>query len=272
MQSNDKVVLVTGGGSGVGRGIALRFARDGARVVIVGRDRQKGEVVRRELCELNPACEFSAVDLAEEAAVAGLIDRIGQRFGQLDIVVNNAGVGSRRSTIAPDDPPGLRWDKMRGPNLDAPYFVCVYSMRLLAATRGSVVNISSTAAMHGNWGLYGVAKAAVEALTRAFAAEGARHGVRVNGISPGWIATEADQETPAAGSDSGDWRTPPSLLGRMGTPEEIAAAVVFLTSAEASFITGQTLIVDGGLTITDYPSLDMLRRFGERISPGPRMG
>lgn len=266
MADNERVVLVTGGATGIGRGIAHRYARDGATVVIVGRNRERGEAVQSELREHSPRSGFHAVDLAEEAAVAGLIDDIGTRYGRLDVVVNNAGIGSRRSTVEATDPPGVRWHKMRGPNLDAPYFVCAYALPLLGRSGGSVVNISSTAAMHGNWGLYGVAKAGVEALTRSFAAEGARHGVRVNGVSPGWITTELDREAPASGS--GDWQTPPSLLGRMGTPAEIAAAVVFLTSAEASFITGQTLVVDGGLTITDYPSADMLREYADRISSG----
>jgi NAD(P)-dependent dehydrogenase (short-subunit alcohol dehydrogenase family) len=121
-----------------------------------------------------------------------------------------------------------------------------------------MVNTSSTATWHGNWGLYGVAKAAVEALTRSFAAEGAPLGVRVNGVSPGWIATENDAKAPPSGSADGDWAMPPSALNRMGTPAEIAAAVMFLASEEASFITGQTLIVDGGLMILDYPSMPLL--------------
>jgi len=263
---DDKVVLVTGGATGIGRGIALRFAHAGASVVIAGRTRETGETAEAELRSISPASRFVQVDLAEESAVAGLLDTIDTEYGRLDVAVNNAGVGSRRSTVRPDDPPGVRWDKMRGPNLDAPYFVCAYALPLLARTGGTIVNISSTASMHGNWGLYGIAKAGVEALTRSFAAEGGAHGVRVNGISPGWITTELDAESPASGA--GDWEEPPSLLGRMGTPDEIAAAVQFLASDAASFITGQTLIVDGGLTVTDYPSRTMLLDKADRISSG----
>ncbi len=160
----------------------------------------------------------------------------------------------------------MRWDKLRGPNLDAPYFVAAHALPLMARSgKGAIVNISSTATLHGNWGLYGVAKAGVEALTRALAAEAAPMGIRVNGVSPGWIATDNDKDAPPAGDASGTWELPPSLLGRMGSPAEIAAAVVFLASDEASFITGQTLIVDGGLVITDYPSLAMLRQHGGKL-------
>lgn len=268
MTMQEKVVLVTGGATGIGRGIALRFAREGARVVIAGRTPETGRAAERELRTLHDDARFHEVDLADEAAVAALMDWIDTTYGRLDTVINNAGVGARRSPVDPGDPPGVRWDKLRGPNLDAPFFVCAHAMPLLARTRGAIVNISSTAAGHGNWGLYGVAKAGVEALTRSFAAEGGPRGVRVNAISPGWIATDLDTEQPASGSGDGEWALPPSLLGRVGTPEEIAAAALFLASDQASFITAQTLVVDGGLTATDYPSRSMLLDKAGRVSSG----
>jgi NAD(P)-dependent dehydrogenase (short-subunit alcohol dehydrogenase family) len=285
MSLKDKIALVTGGNSGIGRGIVRRFAREGATVALVGRDRAKGARVLAEVEEIGgpgaAASAFFAVDLAQEAAVAELAATLEARYGRLDVVVNNAGLGSRRGGVERGDPPGLRWDKLRGPNLDAAYFVSAYCLPLLAksdagAAGGAIVNISSTAERHGNWGLYGVAKAGVEALTRAFAAEAAPLGVRVNGVSPGWIATEQDETQPAAGgaggaaegAEPGTWDLPPSLLGRMGTPAQIAAAVVFLASAEAGFVTGQTLVVDGGLTVIDYPSRPLLAQVGWRLASG----
>lgn len=261
----DKVTLITGGNSGIGRGIVHRFVRAGATVAFVGRNQEKANAVLKEVSELGGQGAFFAVDLADESAVIALVDDVNNRFGRLDVVVNNAGIGSRRSGVEKSDSPGVRWQKLRGPNLDSTYFVSAYALPLLAKSGGAIVNISSTATLHGNWGLYGITKAAVEGLTRSFAVEGAPHGVRVNCVSPGWIATEKDGELPATGTAGGDWAMPPSLFNRMGTPEEIAAAVLFLASDDASFVTGQTLIVDGGLTITDYPSMPLLAEVGNRL-------
>ncbi len=271
MLLQDKVALVTGGNSGIGRGIVHRFSREGAAVAIAARDRDKGAAVLREIAELGGEAAFFAVDLTQEDAVAEMIEAVLTRFGRLEVVVNNAGLGSRRSGVEADDPPGERWRKLRGPNLDAAYFVSAHALPALArAGGGAMVNISSTAALHGNWGLYGVAKAGVDGLTRAFAAEGAPHGIRVNGISPGWIATERDGEIAASGgAPTGAWELPPSLMNRMGLPAEIAAAAAFLASAEASFVTGQTLIVDGGLSVVDYPCMALLSQLGDRLRSRP---
>lgn len=267
MQFDGKVALVTGGNSGIGRGIVQRFAREGAGVALVGRDAKKGNAVEAELAAIGGSGRFFQCDLADERNVRTLIGDVIGHFGRLDIVVNNAGLGSLRAGIAPEDGPGARWDKMRGANLDSAYFVSSHAFpHLKASGLGAIVNISSTATLHGNWGLYCVAKAAVEGLTRSLAAEGAPHGIRANCISPGWIDTHADPLNLV--SDESKWRVPPSLFNRMGSPAEIAAAAVFLASPEASFVTGQTLVVDWGLSIVDYTSLDILRQRGAALFSG----
>jgi len=266
MRLRDKVVLVTGGNSGIGRGIVRCAAAEGACIALAGRDPEKGAETLEEIRAAGGEAAFVAGDLSRGADARALVEQACERFGRLDVVVNNAGAGSRRCGVEAADGPGARLRKLMGPNLEAAYYVSAYAMPALkAAGGGAIVNISSTATFHGNWGSYGVAKAGVEALTRAQAAEGAPHGIRANAVSPGWIKTEVTKGTGA----KEDWEATASLLGRMGTPEEIARAVIFLASDEASFVTGATLIVDGGLTVTDYPSLPFLEAVGAwKLFPG----
>lgn len=266
MNFKNKVALVTGGNFGIGRSIVHRLANEGASVAIVARNAERAEKVLAELAEQNKVGVFFKADVSKEAEVIHMIEQVIDRFGRLDVVINNAGCGSQHCGIEPGDPPGERWANFRGANLDSNFFVSAYALTHLKVNQGSaIVNISSTSGYHGNWGLYGVAKTAVEGMTRSFAAEAAPYGIRVNCVSPGWIETSPEETAAAMGSDGGEWALPPSLFNRMGTTEEIANTVAFLASSEASFITGQTIIVDGGLMIMDYPSIESLKEVGHRL-------
>lgn len=261
-----KTALVTGGNSGIGFGIARKFAEEGARLVIAGRDGEKGASSLSALKQAGADVRFIQGDLSVEAEAKDLVDKTADHFGRLDILINNAGVGARRSGVVDADPPGVRLKKVLGPTLEATFYMSAYAMPVLQQSGGgSIVNISSTASQHGNWGTYGVAKAGIEALTRSLAVEGAPHHIRANALAPGWI----DTNTARSANAPKDWEKDVSLFGRMGTLDEMAQAVVFFASDESSFITGMTLVIDGGFTVVDFPALPWLDRAGAKgLFPG----
>ena len=266
MKFENKVTLVTGGNFGIGHGIAKKFAEEGSEIAIVARNEERAKNVIKDLENQGFVAKFFKTDVSKEEDVKKMIEEVLNVFGKLNIVVNNAGCGSQHCGVKPNDPPSLRWEVLRSANLDSNFFVSAHSLPYLAKNKDSaIVNISSTATFHGNWGLYGAAKTGVEGMTRSFAVEGSTYGIRVNCISPGWIETSPEQTAAAQGSNNGEWEMPPSLFERMGTTEEIANTAAFLASNEASFITGQTIVVDGGFTMIDYPSRNSLKSVGHRI-------
>ena len=266
MKFENKVTLVTGGNFGIGYGIAKKFAEEGSEIAIVARNEERAKNVIKDLENQGFVAKFFKTDVSKEEDVKKMIKEVLNVFGKLNIVVNNAGCGSQHCGGKPNDPPSLRWEILRSANLDSNFFVSAHSLPYLAKNKDSaIVNISSTATFHGNWGLYGAAKTGVEGMTRSFAVEASTYGIRVNCISPGWIETSPEQTAAAQGSNNGEWEMPPSLFERMGTTEEIANTAAFLASNEASFITGQTIVVDGGFTMIDYPSRNSLKSVGHRI-------
>ena len=249
-------VIVTGGNGGIGRSIGLAFAKAGANVLLIGRNTAKGRESVKLLKEHGYQSDFYSVDLADSAEVESFFAQFAKNYSELHVLINCAGAGESRGGSVKVWEPGQtreqieqRWVDMAGSNLQSAYLMGTFGVKQMVQG-GSMINITSTASIHGNYGLYGTMKAGAEGLTRSMALEFAPLDIRVNAISPGWIQTEntlPNEDDPAQQA----WAAQTSLLGRMGRPGEIANAALFLASPMASFITGETLRVDGGLTIID---------------------
>jgi 3-oxoacyl-[acyl-carrier protein] reductase len=231
-----KVALVTGGSRGIGRAIALELARGGAEVVLGYRSgAEEAEAVAREAG--GRALEADVSD-AEQAK------RLVEQAGDLDILVNNAGL-TRDGLVArmPDDD----WRAVIETNLSSVFYTCRAVTRGMMKKRaGSIVNVSSIVGIHGNWGQtnYGASKAGIIGLTKSLARELGSRGVRANVVAPGYVNTRLTDVLPDEAQQAMLANTP---LGRLGEPEDVAGAVRFLCSDEAAFITGEVLLVDGGL-------------------------
>jgi len=243
-----KIGLVTGGGSGIGRAAALAFARAGAHVVVADVSREGGLETATLIATSGAHATFVQADISRPEEVDGLVRRTARDFGQLDFAFNNAGIGGTRALSA--DYPIDTWEQVMNVNLTG-VWLCMRSeiTQMLRQGGGAIVNTASVlglAAEPGNCA-YVAAKHGVVGLTKAAAIEYAPRHIRVNAVCPAYIETPMVSRLPLA-SDPEEFRKVLNRhpIGRLGKPEEVAEAVVWLCSDAASFITGASLVVDGG--------------------------
>lgn len=246
MRLQGKVAIITGGASGIGKATTARFLEEGARVAIWDINEVAGKALATTWASQGASCKFYRVDTANLEVVTEMAEAVARDFGQIDILVNNAGItrdaSMKKMTSA-------QWQQVIDVNLTG-VFNCTKAVSpfMLERGYGRILNASSIVGIYGNFGQanYVAAKAGVIGMTKVWAREFGRKGVTVNAVAPGFIQTEMVDTIPKEYLAQLGEHTP---LGRMGTPEDIANAYLFLASDEAGFITGATLSVDGGLVI-----------------------
>jgi 3-oxoacyl-[acyl-carrier protein] reductase len=244
VELNGQVALVTGGSRGIGRAIAQALAEAGARVAVVARDQARAEAVARELP--GEGHIGAAADVADSASVAALFERVEKELGTPDVLVNNAGVTRDNLLMRLKDED---WDQVLDTNLRGAFNTIRAASRGMMKKRGGrVINITSVVGLTGNKGQanYAASKAGLIGLTKAVAKELASRGILVNAIAPGYVETDMTADLPEAARDG---LMSQIALGRLGKPEDIASVVRFLAGPGASYMTGQVLVVDGGMVI-----------------------
>ena len=248
MRLAGKVCIVTGGASGIGRATCLLFAREGALLVVADRSLAGAEAVAEEA---GPAALAMETDVADSQSVRALIARAVERFGRLDVLVNNAGYGIAGSVVETDE---TAWDRLMAVNLTGVFYGCKHAIPVMQRQGGGViVNTASTTAIVGlrDRAAYCASKGGVAALTRAMALDHAADGIRVNCIAPGTVDSPYHQAILAKSDDPEGLRrslAERQAMGRCGAPEEIANGMLFLACDDSSFATGSMLTVDGGMT------------------------
>jgi NAD(P)-dependent dehydrogenase (short-subunit alcohol dehydrogenase family) len=242
------VVLITGALSGIGRAAAVAFAKKGANLVVAGRHDEAGDALVKELRSTGSEAEFIKADVRKEDDVRALVDKTVARFGRLDVAVNNAGTEGRGGPIT--DQTAESYAATFDTNVLGVILSMKHEVRVMQAKgRGSIINISSTYGHEGAAGasIYAGSKHAIEGITKSVALEIAKSGIRVNGVAPG--PTDTGMLTRFTGTPERKAALETAVpMGRLGLTEELANAIVFIASEEASFITGHVLNVDGGKT------------------------
>jgi len=248
-----KVAAVTGGASGIGEATVRRFVAEGASVAFCDRDGERGQRVAAELEASGAKVSFTLADVGTEAACLAFVKGAAQKFGRIDILVNNAGI---RKYEKIDEASAASWNEILNVNLLSYAFCAKAAVPLMRLNKGgAIVNVASVRSVIAGGGnlQYDTTKAAIAGLTRALAADHSAEGIRVNAVGPGPIFTPFHQRRLEAAGETVDQynarAAQDTMLKRPGRPEEVAAAILFLASDDASYVTGALLFVDGGMTV-----------------------
>lgn len=252
MRLQNRVAIITGGASGIGKATALTYAREGAKVVVADVNAELGQAVAQTL---GPEAMFARLDVTDRSAVQAFVDQVVARYGRVDILVNNAGITRDAQLVRYKD--GQLVSQMAEADFDLVVainlkgvFNCTQAVApaMIAQKSGVILNASSVVGIYGNFGQtnYVATKAGVIGMTRVWARELGRYGVRVNAVAPGFIQTEMTAKMPEKVLTTMAEHTP---LGRLGQAQDVANAYLWLASDEAAFIHGAVLSVDGGLVM-----------------------
>jgi NAD(P)-dependent dehydrogenase (short-subunit alcohol dehydrogenase family) len=247
MKLHGKVAVVTGGLRGIGQAIALAMAREGAEILIAGRSMDRAVHTEQAIQALGRCCVALHADVSDEAAVQHMVAATVQHFGGLDILVNNAGIALFKPieefTLA-------EFSQVMDVNVKGPWLCAKYAFPELKRRRGAIINITSASGHYGGaspgGSAYDASKAGLQQMTYSLAAEFGPYGIRVNAIAPGVIVTERLGDQAFVSSEVGRHEIGRTPLQRLGVPADVGSVAVFLASEDASYITGTTIILDGG--------------------------
>jgi len=243
---SNQIILITGGAAGIGKATATEFLQENGTVIIWDINDEAGNACVNSWTELGYTTVFAKINVADYAEVQKGINDIIEKFGKLDVLVNNAGITMDKSLLKMDS---IAWQRVIDINLTGVFNCSQIAAGFMAKQgKGVILNASSVVGLYGNFGQtnYVATKAGVIGMTKTMAKELGRKGIRVNAVAPGFIATEMVAKMPEEVLKGMESKTP---LGRLGKPEDIAKAYAFLASEDAAFITGTTLSVDGGVVI-----------------------
>jgi 3-oxoacyl-[acyl-carrier protein] reductase len=238
--------VVTGASRGIGRAIATAFAQAGATVAVVSTRLESSEDTRRAIEDLGGKAHAFACDVSRSDSVQALADAVQKALGQVDIVVNNAGITRDGLVMRMSE---ADWDAVLDTNLKGAFHVVkAFSKSLLRSKHGRVINVASVVGLAGNAGQanYAASKGGLIALTKSLAKELGSRGITVNALAPGYVETDM---TAALGPEQRDQMVKATVLGRAGTPSDVAGAALYLASDLGSYVTGQVLAIDGGLRL-----------------------